>query len=96
MKSITTALATIMNVHNFIYDNDMGVAHRLNGKLFPPPIIVMFRSRTKRNKFYKKCKTLRNITLQDLDMDFQENNTIYVNESLTVQNSILFKKVRDT
>ena len=50
----------------------------------------------KRNKFCEKCKTLSNITLQDLDMDFEENNTIYVNESHTIWHSILFKKVRDT
>ena len=56
----------------------------------------MFHSRTKRNKFCEKRKTLRNITLQDLDIDFEESNTIYVNESLTVWNSLSFKKVRDT
>ena len=85
-----------MNANNFSYENDVDVAHRLNSKLSPPPIIVMFRSRTKRSEFYEKRKTLKNITLQDLDMDFEENNTIYVNESLTIWNSILFKKVRDT
>ena len=84
-----------MNVKNFSYDN-VDVVHILNSKLSPPLIIVMFHSRTKRNKFHEKCKTLKNITLQDLDMDFEENNTIYVNESLTIQNSILFKKLRDT
>ena len=34
MKSIITAVATIMNVNNFCYDKDVDVAHRLNGK-FP-------------------------------------------------------------
>ena len=34
MKSIITAVATIMNVNNFSYDDDVDVAHRLNGK-FP-------------------------------------------------------------
>ena len=29
-------------------------------------------------------------------MAFEEKNTIYVNESQTIRNSILFKKVRDT
>ena len=85
-----------MNANNFSYENDVDVAHRLNSKLSPPPIIVMFRSRTKRSEFYEKRKTLKKITLQDLDMDFEENNTIYVNESLTIWNSISFKKVRDT
>ena len=80
MKSIITALTTIINVNSFSYDNDVDVAHRLNSKLSSPPIIVMFRSRTKRNEFYEKRKALRNITLQNLDMDFEENNTVYVNE----------------
>ena len=40
MKSTITALATIMNVNNFSYHNDVDVVHRLNGKLSPPPIIV--------------------------------------------------------
>ena len=80
MKSIITALTTIINVNSFSYDNDVDVAYRLNSKLSSPPIIVMFRSRTKRNEFYEKRKALRNITLQNLDMDFEENNTVYVNE----------------
>ena len=80
MKSIITALTTIINVNSFSYDNDVDVAHRLNSKLSSPPIIVMLRSRTKRNEFSEKRKALRNITLQNLDMDFEENNTVYVNE----------------
>ena len=75
MKSIITALATIMNVNSFRYDNDVDVAHRLNSKLSLPPIIVMFRSRAKRNEFCEKHKTIRNIALQDLEMDFQEKKT---------------------
>ena len=96
MKSIITALATNMNINNFSYDNDVDVAHRLHCQLSLPPIIVMFHSRTKRNEFYDKRKALRNITLKDLDLNFEENANIFVNESLTIQNSILFKKVRDT
>ena len=95
-KLIITALATNMNINNFSYDNDVDMAHRLHSKLSPPPIIVMFHSRTKRNEFYDKSKALRNITLKDLDLNFEENANIFVNESLTIQNSILFKKVRDT
>ena len=96
MKSIITALATNMNINNFSYNNDVDVAHRLHSKLSLPPIIVMFHSRTKRNEFYDKRKALRNITLKDLDLNSEENANIFVNESLTIQNSILFKKVRDT
>ena len=96
MKSIITALVTNMNISNFSYDNDVDVAHRLRSKLSPPPIIVMFHSRTKRNEFYDKHKALRNITLKDLGLNFEENANIFVNGSLTIQNSILFKKERDT
>ena len=56
IKSIITALATIMNVNNFSYDNDVDVSHRLNSKLSPTPTIVMFRSRTKRNEFREKAR----------------------------------------
>ena len=90
MKSIITALATNMNINNFSYNNDVDVAHRLHSKLSLPPIIVMFHSRTKRNEFYDKSKALRNITLKDLDLNFDENANIFVNESLTIQNSVLF------
>ena len=68
------------------------MAHRLNSKLFPPPITAMLHSRTKKEPVVRHLE----ITLQDLDMDLEENNTIYVNESLTIRNSILFKKARDT
>ena len=95
MKLVIT-LATNMNINNFSYDNDVDVAHRLHSELSPPPIIVMFHSRTKKNEFYDKRKTLRNITLKDLDLNFEGNANIFVNESLTIQNSILFKNVRDT
>ena len=84
MKSIITALATNMNINNFSYNNDVDAAHGLHSKLSPPPIIVMFHSRTKRNEFYDKRKALRNITLKDLDLNFEENANIFVNESLTI------------
>ena len=32
MKSTITAVATIMNVNDFSYDNDVDAVHRLNGK----------------------------------------------------------------
>ena len=96
MKLVITALATNMNINNFSYDNDVDVAHRLHSELSPPPIIVMFHSRIKKNEFYDKRKTLRNITLRDPDLNFEGNANIFVNESLIIQNSILFKNVRDT
>ena len=76
MKSIITALATNMNINNFSYNNDVNVAHKLHSKLSLPPIIVMFHSRTKRNEFCDKRKALRNITLKDLDLNFEENKIL--------------------
>lgn len=95
IKDIVTALASKMKVKDFNYDTDVDVAHRLNSKLKPPPIIVMFRSRTKRDEFYEQRKSLRNITLQDLEIGFQQRKIIFINESLTISNAILFRKARD-
>lgn len=50
MKSVITTLAAMMNLNNFSYDNDVDVARRLNSKLPPPLLIVMFCSRTKSNE----------------------------------------------
>ena len=61
LQSIITALAKNMEIKDFTYEMDVDVAHRLNTKLTPPPGIVMFRSRTKRNDFYEKRKPLKNI-----------------------------------
>ena len=95
LQSIITALAKSMEVKDFTHEMDVDVAHRLNSKLTPPPVIVMFCSRTKRNDFYGKRKALKNIKLQDLNFGFQENSSVFLNESLTLRNAILFKKVRD-
>ena len=46
LQSIITALAKSMEVKDFTYEVDVDVAHRLNSKLTPPPVIVMFHSRT--------------------------------------------------
>ena len=94
LQSVITALAKSMEVKDFTYEMDVDVAHRLNSKLTPPPVIKMFRSRTKRNDFYEKRKALKNIKLQDLNLGFQENSSVFLNESLALHNAILFKKVR--
>ena len=59
LQSIITAFAKSMEVKDFTYEMDVDVAHRLNSKLTPPPVIVMFHSRTKRNGFYEKRKALK-------------------------------------
>ena len=54
------------------------------------------KDRTKRNSFYEKRTFLKGITLKDLsELNFVEDQPIFINESLTIFNRILFKKVRE-
>ena len=93
-QDIMTAIAKAINFEEFDYANDVDVAHRLKSNLPVPPIIVMFKSRSKRNAFYEKRKKLKGVTLKDLELTFTEEKSIYINELLTIYNRILFKKVR--
>ena len=95
LKLIITEIAKCMKLDRFCYQDQEDVAHRLKSKLDIPPIIVLFQSRTKRNNFYDQCTLLKNIKLKDLDIGFQDSNPIFVNESLTLQNAVLYKKVRE-
>ena len=95
LKLIITEIAKCMKLDRFCYEDQVDVAHRLKSKLDIPPIIVLFQSRAKRNNFYDRRKLLKNIKLKDLDIGFQDSNPIFVNESLTLQNAALYKKVRD-
>ena len=92
-EDIMTTIAKTINFEEFDYANDVDVAHRLKSKLLVPPIIVMFKSRSKRNAFYEKRKKLKGVILKDLELTFTEEKPIYINESLTIYNRILFKKV---
>ena len=95
LKLIITEIAKCMNLDRFCYEDQVDVAHSLKSKLDIPPIIVLFQSRTKRNNFYDQRKLLKNIKLKDLDIIFQDSNPIFVNESMTLQNAVLYKKVRE-
>ena len=96
LKSIITAIASEMNLEEFNYNADVDIAHRLQCKLPISPIIVLFNNRTRRNEYYQKRKLLKGTTLKDLkELNFTENQPIFINESLTLFNRILLKKVRE-
>ena len=60
------------------------------------PIIVLFNNRTRRNEYYIKRKLLKGTTSKDLkELNFTENQPLFINESLTLFNRILFKNVRE-
>lgn len=91
IRKIITAIACAMKIEDFNYNLDVDVTHRLQSKLTVPPIIIMFKDRTKRNNFYEKRKFLKGITLKDLsELNFVEDQPIFINESLTIFNRILF------
>ena len=96
LRKITTSLTKAVNYQEFNYDANVDIVHRLNSVLETPPIIILFRTRTARNEFYGILKLLnKDISLQDLNLNYKElNRKIFLNESLTIQNSILFRKVR--
>ena len=55
----------------------------------------MFNSRSMREQFYESRKQL-NIKLKDIDPNYEGYNVIFINESLTVKNAVLFRKVRQS
>ena len=55
----------------------------------------MFNSRSMREEFYESRKQL-NIKLKDIDPNYEGYNVIFINESLTVKNAVLFRKVRQS
>ena len=97
LESVITDIAKKgMELDHFIYKQYVDVAHRLNSKLPIPPIIVMFNSRSMREDFYQSRKQLNNIKLSDINPNYEGNNVICINESLTIKNAVLFRKVRQS
>ena len=91
IRKMITAIACVMKIKDFNYNLDVDVTHWLQNKLTVQPIIIMFKDRTKRNNFYEKRKFLNWITLKDLnELNFVEDQPIFINESLTIFNRILF------
>ena len=78
-----------------ITQNDISVSHQMpqsqkhKGKPGPPAIIVKFTRRDVKDNFYRARKQLKDLTTRDLG--YSEKNKIYLAESLTERNRILFK-----
>ena len=78
------------------------MAHRLtnsNGKI--PAIIVKFKSRTDRDKYFErrfslKDKNIENLGLKKSQLTENHHHKIYINESLSVFTKLLFRKTWDT
>ena len=96
LESVITDIARKgMKLDHFNYKQYVDVAHRLNSKLPVPPIIVMFNSWSMREEL-KSIKLMRSIKLKDINPNYEENNAIYINESLTIKNAVLFRKVKQS
>ena len=78
-----------------ITQNDISVGHRMpqsqkhKGKPGPPAIIVKFAKCDVKDNFYHARKQLKDLTTRDLG--YSEKNKIFLAESLTERNWILFK-----
>ena len=78
-----------------ITQNDISVSHRMpqsqkhKGKPGPPAIIVKFTRRDVKDNFYRARKQLKDLTTRDLG--YSKKNKIYLAESLTERNWILFR-----
>ena len=48
-----------------------------------------------RDEFYESRKQLK-IKLKDIDPNYEGYNVIFINESLTIKNPVLFRKVRQS
>jgi hypothetical protein len=79
-------------------EDDISISHRLSmsnkykGKRFNLPIIVKFVRREMKEKFYRSRKSLKRFNTKDLELGYEETDNIYINESLTVRNKLLFKE----
>ena len=75
--------------------NDISGGHRMpqsqkhKGKLGPPSTIVKFTRRDVKDNFYRTRKHLKDLTTRDLG--YSEKIKIYLAESLTERNRMLFK-----
>ena len=97
LESVITDIAKKgMKLDHFNYKEYLDVAHRLNSKLPIPPIIVMFNSRSMREEFYQSQKQLKNIKLRDINPNYGGNNVMFINRSLAIKNTVLFRKVRQS
>ncbi|XP_066913836.1 putative leucine-rich repeat-containing protein DDB_G0290503 [Clytia hemisphaerica] len=71
-----------------LYLEDIEISHRTSTKE-KAPIIVKFNSRRMRNEMWDARWDLKHFTTKDIG--FQEENSIFINESLTEHNREIFK-----
>lgn len=96
---IVKTLGTKMGIE--LNEDDISISHRLPAprqalQNKEPAIIVKFVRRNTRDKFYAARKQLRGKTTHDLGFSRVAENTIYISESLTKQNRMLFNQCLDT
>ena len=75
-----------------ITENDihrMPQSQKHKGKPGPPAIIVKFARRDVKDNFYRARKQLKDLTTRDLG--YSEKNKVYLAESVTERNRMLFK-----
>lgn len=72
-------------------NKDIEVSHRVSSKT-NAAIIVKFNNRRKRDEFFNKG---RKSNLKLSAFGYQDDSSIYVNESLTYKNRMIFKKTKD-
>ena len=75
----------------------LDVIHRLSDRT-DAPIIIKFTSRSERDLFFSYRSNLKTSTIKDLGFPLNPNNKsnkIFINESLTRTNKLLFKKTRE-
>lgn len=94
-NEIVMKVADLMEVD--VKDEDISVSHRLktsesyHGRnIQAPPIIVKFTRRAVKEKLYKARKKLTGLSTKDLGYNTEQN--IYIAESLTQKNKVLFKE----
>ena len=94
--------AIVRNIGNLmgvkLKEEDISISHRLPENKRRPwqrqysgsLIIVKFVRRVVKDQFYRARKQLKNVTTKDLG--YSAANNIYVNESLTERNNVLFNE----
>ena len=94
-------LGKLINVEDEHLKN-IDVAHRLltNSTDKIPAIIVKFKSRTDRDKYFEKRYNLKDKNIESLgytksSLTENQHHKIYLNESLSIFTKLLFKKTRD-
>jgi len=86
-------IAEIINIQ--LDSNDIEVSHRTSSQK-DAPIIVKFLARHKRNLFYKNRMNLQGKTVENIGYEFGKcKNKIFVNESLTAKNGMIYKTARE-